>query len=608
MEDYIKEALSLGFIRPSLRGRGSFLSRKKKGICGLNAVMQKDRYPLPLKNSAFERLQKVKIFSKLDLRSAYNLIRIRAGDEWKTAFIMPSGHYEYLLMPFGLMNAPAVFQRFINEVLQETLNHYAFVYLDDILIFSSLLEEHVVHVGRVLQLLLQNHLYVKLEKSQFHVTTISFLGFVVSQGRLSMDPDKVKAVTQWPQPTSVQLVQRFLGFANFFRRFIWDFSTLAAPLSALTKKTQAGFKWTREAQQAFETLKKKLTTAPVLHMPDPEAQFIVEVDASDIGVGAILSQHSGPDQKLHPCAYFSHRLTPSERNFDVGNRELLAVKLALQEWRHWLEGAKHQSLIWTDHKNLAYVQEAKHLNPRQSKWSLFFTRFNFVLSYRPRSKNLKPDALSRQWDIPSQEPSHEPIISPPRIEAPLRWGLEEAIHTAFCQEPDLGGGPPGKLYVPLTIWPQALSWGHTSPFAGHPEPWSFCADASGGPIWKRMSGPMWLPVSSLCGTRSHILAHLVCFIPSPSPLAHGPTFHWTSLQVYQRPRGWQLYWSSWIGSQRPVNSFPCPDSLRPRKTAKLLLQRVVRVHGFPTDLVSDRGPQFTSQFWKAFLPSLGGYR
>ncbi|KAI4889258.1 hypothetical protein NFI96_001048 [Prochilodus magdalenae] len=281
-------------------------------------------------------------------------------------------------MPFGLMNAPAVFQRFINEVLKEALDRYAYVYLDDILIFSRTQEEHMGHV-----------LYVKLEKSEFHVSKVSFLGFIVSKGTLAMDPAKIRAVWDWPRPTSLKAVQRFLGFANFFQRFVRNFSMVAAPLTTLTRKTPGHFHWTNEAQQAFEELTRHLTTVPVLQLPDPRAPFIVEVDASDVGVGAVLSQRSGSPNKLHPCAYYSHRLTPAAWNYDVGDRELLAIKLALEEWRHWLEGAEHPFVVWTDHKNLAYIKQAKRLNQRQACWSLFFGRLDFVLTYRPGSENLK---------------------------------------------------------------------------------------------------------------------------------------------------------------------------------------------------------------------------
>ncbi|KAI4902921.1 hypothetical protein NFI96_007389 [Prochilodus magdalenae] len=196
--------------------------------------------------------------------------------------------------------------RFINEVLREALDRYAYVYLDDILIFSRTREEHVGHVRRILQLLLESRLYVKLEKSEFHVPKVSFLGFIVSKGTLAMDPAKIRAVQDWPPPSSLKEVQRFLGFANFFRRFVRNFSAVAAPLTALTRKTPGRFRWTVEAQQAFEELTRCLTTAPVLQLPDPRAPFIVEVDASDVGVGAVLSQRSGiPNKAPSLCVLFA---------------------------------------------------------------------------------------------------------------------------------------------------------------------------------------------------------------------------------------------------------------------------------------------------------------
>lgn len=278
-------------------------------------------------SSAFEILQGANVFTKLYLRNAYHLVRIREGGEWKTAFNTPTGHYEYLVMPFGLTNAPAVFQAFVNDVLRDMLNHSVFVYLDDILIFSKSMEEHVHHVRAVLQRLLENSLFVKAEKCEFHASSVTFLGYIVAQGSLQMDPDKISAVTAWPAPENRKQLQRFLGFANFYRRFIRGYSTVASPLTALTS-SKIPFSWTPAANRAFETLKARFTTAPILHVPDPERQFVVEVDASDVGVGAVLSQRSALDQKLHPCAFFSHRLSPAEQDYDIGNRELLAVKLS----------------------------------------------------------------------------------------------------------------------------------------------------------------------------------------------------------------------------------------------------------------------------------------
>ncbi|CAK6976493.1 hypothetical protein LDENG_00158670%2C partial, partial [Scomber scombrus] len=226
------------------RGAGFFFVDKKDRSLrpcidyrGLNDITVKNRYPLPLMSSAFELLQGATVFSKLDLRNAYHLVRIREGDEWKTAFNTPTGHYEYLVMPFGLTNAPAVFQTLVNDVLRDMVNKFVFVYLDDILIFSKSLRDHVHHVRLVLQRLLENQLYVKAEKCEFHQRSTSFLGFVVSEGGVGMDSSKIKAVIDWPTPQSRKDLQKFLGFANFYRRFIRNYSSLASPLTALTSSS-----------------------------------------------------------------------------------------------------------------------------------------------------------------------------------------------------------------------------------------------------------------------------------------------------------------------------------------------------------------------------------
>ncbi|CAM4606773.1 unnamed protein product [Leuciscus chuanchicus] len=287
-------------------------------------------------DAAFEILQGAQFFTKLDLRNAYHLLRIKEGDEWKTAFNTPLGHFEYRVLPFGLVNA--VFQALVNDVLRDMLNLFVFVYLDDILIFSPNLQVHVQHVRQVLQRLLENRLFVKAEKCTFHSQSVTFLGSVISTQGISMDPAKVRALTDWPRPESRVALQRFLGFANFYRRFIQNFCPIAAPLTALTS-VKIRFFWTEAAEAAFELLKSRFSSAPILVSPDLEKQFIVEVDASEVGVGAILSQRASADERIHPCAFFSHRLTPTEQNYDAGNRELLAIRLALGEWRHWLEGA-----------------------------------------------------------------------------------------------------------------------------------------------------------------------------------------------------------------------------------------------------------------------------
>ncbi len=262
-----------------------------------------------------------------------------------------------------------------------------------------------------------------------------------------MDPDRVKAVVNWPTPDSRKALLRFQGFANFYRRFIRNFSQLAAPLTALTS-TKTTFRWSNAAEAAFTELRGRFVSAPILRAPDPTRQFVVEVDASRVGVGAVLSQRATSDDKVHPFAFFSHRLSPAERNYDIGNRELLAVKLALEEWRHWLEGSGVPFVVWTDHKNLEYIQSAKRLNSRQARWALFFGRFDFSISYRSGSKHIKPDALSRIFYISDRPVSPECIIPERLLVSAVTWEIESKLHTDLEGVTPPPGCPTGRLFVP----------------------------------------------------------------------------------------------------------------------------------------------------------------
>ncbi|KAL0160319.1 hypothetical protein M9458_044044, partial [Cirrhinus mrigala] len=476
MEEYVAEGLRAGTIRPSRSpaAAGFFFVKKKDGglrpcvdYRGLNQITIKNRHPLPLTNTALDALSGARFFTKLDLRSAYNLVRIRGGDEWKTAFITPTGHYETLVMPFGLCNSPSAFQQLINDVLRDMLGRWCYAYLDDILIYSKTLEEHTQHVRAVLRRLLAHQLYCKLEKCAFHQHSTTFLGFVISSQGVAMDPQKLEAVRSWPLPTSLKQLQRFLGFANFYRRFIQGFSATAAPLTALTKPSHGTFRLTPEAIQAFKTLCHLFTTAPVLTHPNPDKPFVVEVDASDVGVGAVLSQR-GPDGKLHPCSFFSRKFNSTQQRYGVGDRELLAIKWALEEWRHWLQGGGDPFTVWTDHQNLTVIRQTKQLNPRQARWALFFEHFNFQLSYRPGSKNSKADAISRQHQRDSTTSEAAPVLPSHVILAPLRWGLEERVRQSHSQNPPPPDTPTGRLFVPDTLRQEVLQWGHDSTLAGHP--------------------------------------------------------------------------------------------------------------------------------------------
>ncbi|KAI2661165.1 Transposon Tf2-9 polyprotein [Labeo rohita] len=472
MEEYIREALSQEYIRPSTSPAASsffFVSKKDGGL------------------PALEQLRLAVIFTKLDLRSAYNLIKIRKGDEWKTAFVTPTGHYEYQVMPYGLVNAPSVFQNFIHEVLREFLHHFAIVYIDDILIYSNSEAEHPHHVAEVLQRLREHQLYLKAEKCSFHQKSVQFLGYIIDHHRVRMDEGKVEAVVSWTKPNSIKELQRFLGFANFYRRFIKGYSQITNPLTNLLKGHPKTLNWTTEATTSFETLKKAFTQAPLLTHPDPNLPFVVEVDASTTGVGAVLSQHHGNPPRLHPCAYFSRKLSPAERNYDIGNRELLAIKLALEEWRHWLEGANHPFQVIMDHKNLQYLRDAKRLCPRQARWALFFTRFNFSISYRPGSKNVRADALSRLSEGETNTEAPSSIIPNHVIVSPIDWTEPPVVATPEPRVPP--GCPPGRKFIPAAQRVNLIHATHTSLGTGHPGPiiLSRCLPtASGGQTWQGM--------------------------------------------------------------------------------------------------------------------------
>ncbi|KAL0195242.1 hypothetical protein M9458_008814 [Cirrhinus mrigala] len=585
MDTYIQEELAKGFIRPSTSpaSAGFFFVKKKDGglrpcidYRGLNEMTIKYRYPLPLVPSALEQLCTAKIFTKLDLRSAYNLIRIRAGEEWKTAFSTTSGHYEYRVMPFGLANSPSFFQAFINEVFRDMLHRWVIVYIDDILIYSNSYDEHVRHVRAVLQRLIKHQLYAKEEKCESHLDKISFLGYVISSERVAMDEKKVNAVLNWPRPTTLKELQCFLGFSNFYRRFIHQFSSVAAPLTAMVKKGASRLTWTQPALQAFNDLRLRFSTAPILHHPDPDKPFVVEVDASSTGVGAVLSQRQGDPPKLFPCAYFSHKLSSAEKNYDVGNRELLAIKLALEEWRHWLEGVKHPFTVLTDHKNLEYLRTAKLLNHRQARWSLFFTRFNFLVTYRPGSQNTKADALSRIHEPDRPISSAESVLPASMIVAPVTWDIMTEISEAQTQDPTPADCPNNLVYVPLTLRARVLAEVHATPSSGHPG-----IEATLQLLGNRFWWPTQLPQRPW----SHIAVDFITDLP-PS---NGFT---TILSVIDR----------FSKGCRPIPLSKLPTAM---ETAELLCNWVFRIFSLPEDIVSDRGPQFSSRLWSSFFRLLG---
>jgi predicted aspartyl protease len=405
----LTEYLDKGFIRVSNSPAAApvlFVRKPGGGLrfCvdyrGLNKITRKDRYPLPLIYETLQSIGKAKWFTKLDVVAAFHKIRIQEGQEWMTAFRTRYGLYEWLVTPFGLANAPSTFQRYINWALRDYLDDFCSAYVDDILVFTDgSLDQHREHVQKVLLRMREAGLQLDIDKSEFEVKTTRYLGFVITAGKgISMDPTKVDAITNWESPTSATGVRSFLGFANFYRTFIKNYSDLALPLTQLTHKG-AMFLWTDSCEQAFQKLKKMFTEAPILVRFDPDRETIMETDSSGWCVGGTLLQLQ-PSGMFHPCAFFSKKNSPAECNYEIYDKEMLAIIRCLEAWDSDLRSVR-EFQVRTDHKNLEYFMTARKLTERQMRWSLILSRYNFSIMYIPGKENVRADALSRRdQDMP----------------------------------------------------------------------------------------------------------------------------------------------------------------------------------------------------------------
>ena len=654
LKEYIKENLAKGFIRPSESPAGYpvLFQKKKDGslrLCvdykKLNAVTIRNSYPIPLINDIIEKVKGAKYFTKLDLRSAYNLIRIRSGDEYKTAFRTKYGHFEYLVMPFGLRNAPATFQSFINSVLRPYLEKFVILYLDDILIFSKNLEEHHDHVRQVLKKLIENNLYAKLTKCEFDKSEVEFLGYVISGTGVSTDPKKIKSIKEWPVPQCVKDVQRFVGLCNYYRRFVENFADIAKPLHQLTRKN-VQFKWTNECNKSFLELKKRLTTSPVLIHPDPQKQYIVECDASNLAIGAILSQRDD-NNRLHPVAYYSRSLSNAEINYSITDKELLSIKEAFSTWRHLLLGAKHKIKVYTDHRNLLYTLGGKIGNQRQHRWHLFFQEYDFELIYRQGKKNGKPDSLSRRPDYMNKDVTEKPeyILDIKNVkEIPCFMGIAnnlieriieytkddetaKDIHLYF-QPNNANQGyfyrPFRKMkkfriennlilynnliYIPEKLRLEILMKYHEKPSAGHLGIKRTLELITRNFWWPKVHKDVARFVRS-CETcmRNKINRHRKYGLLQP---LETPSRPWDSIEIdflcgLPSSKGYTVIMVVVDRFSKMIHLIPFKQIPDAKQTAEAFMNNIYKLHGLPKDIITDRGSQFTSALWQELMELLG---
>jgi len=357
----------------------------------LNSVTKKDAYPLPRVDSCLDAMSSATLFSTFDLRSSYHQVVVAPQDRDKTAFICPRGMYRYRTMPFGLCNAGATFQRLMDVVMSGLHLDVCLVYLDDIILFSKTVDEHLERLVTVLGRLRSAGLKLKPEKCSLMQRSVSFLGHIVSGEGIATDPEKTKAVAEWPEPTSVKEVRSFLGLAGYYRRFVKNFAKIAAPLHALTKKNQS-FVWTEETQTAFETLRNALTSSPILAMPNDSDMFILDSDACDHTIGAVLSQVQNGVERV--IAYVSRTLDKREINYCITRKELLAIVYSLKYFKQYLMGRHFK--IRTDHAPLTWLRHTPDPVGQQARWLEIMEEYSFEVEHRPGSKHGNADGLSRR--------------------------------------------------------------------------------------------------------------------------------------------------------------------------------------------------------------------
>lgn len=653
LSKYLKDNLNIGHIRISKSPFGApiLFVKKKDGtlrLCvdyrGLNNITIKNKYALPLIPEALDRLKTASVFTKFDIRVGYANIHMKEGDEYKTAFKTRYGLYEYCVMPFGLTNAPAAFQALMNEIFSEYLDLFVIIYLDDILIFSETPEEHETHVRLVLDKLRENDLPVKAEKCSFDATEVEYLGFIVGIDGVRMDESKVSSIQDWPEPRSLRDVQVFLGFANFYRRFIRNFSKLTSPLSNLIKKDTI-WNFDTNAKEAFLSLKSAFTTAPIMAHFQPGVECRLETDASDFALAAVISQKDS-EGKLHPLAFHSRKFSPAELNYDIHDKELLAVVEAFKRWRQYLEGDT-VTLVYSDHKNLEYFTSAKILTRRQARWSEILAQYKFSIVHRPGAQQGKTDALSRRSDYQiSSKASDAPpqILLPlarlapihvnsmtneafptltasilntahedPRIQQILQdFNLEENLEKYDPDEWSLNDDGlllwKSLIYVPNdnTIKLRILDECHDDGPSGH-----LGHEKTTAKVKRRFHFPgmnayiqNYVNTCDICHRAKSLRAKQHGFL-LPLPVAERP---WSSISmdfIVKLPESAQGNDSIFVVVDRFSKlAYFVPfreEGGDATKIAELFLRYVFANHGLPKSIVSDRGSVFTSNFWQALM-------
>ncbi|PRQ41877.1 putative nucleotidyltransferase, Ribonuclease H [Rosa chinensis] len=620
VEKICTELLAGRQIQPSTSPFSSpvILVKKKDGskrMCvdyrSLNAVTVKDKFPIPIVDELLDELHGSVYFTKLDLRSGYHQIRMHEADVHKTAFRTHQGHYEFLVMPFGLTNAPSTFQSLMNDIFKDHLRKFVLVFFDDILIYSKSLEEHLQHLAVVFSKLEEHQLKVKMSKCTFGAKSVEYLGHVISEKGVAVDPEKIEAIKNWKKPMSLKGLRGFLGMAGYYRKYVKNFGIIAKALTNMLKKDN--FVWTLEAETAFEELKAALCSTPVLALPDFTKKFDVECDASGLGIGAVLSQEG------HPIAYLSKALAPKHLALSVYDKEMLAVVFAVEHWRPYLLG--HPFRIITDHRTIQYFLNQRITTPAQQKWLLKLLGYDYTIVYKSGNTNIVPDALSRQGELNSLMGVSSPvfefindisILCHTHVETQrLMEGIEQGTITSKNFTSSNGQ----LLYKKRIFVPDADDWRLKIIKELH------CGKGGGHSGWlrtyKRISRSfLWPGIKKQ--VKTFVSECLICQqvhyetisppgLLQPNPI---PAGLWTDISMdfidgLPQSAGKTSIlvvvdrltkYAHFIALKHPYTA---------RSVAELFVQEIFRLHGMPESIISDRDPIFLSAFWKNFFELQG---
>jgi len=684
LKEYLDKMIKEGKIRPSSSPIGSpilFVAKPNgKGLrlCvdyrHLNSNKIKDKTLLPIMQELQDRLRGADFITKVDLKAGFHLIRMMLGHEKFTAFRTKFGLFEYMVMPFGLTNAPATFQREINRILRPVLeielvnNHtihtdkdegmVVVAYINNIIIATKgSREKHRRQVGKVFDVLLENQMCVELDKCVFEQTEASFLGFIVSGKTIQMDPAKAQDIVDWPRPKNQKEVQQVLGLWNLYGRFIPNYAQIVAPITDLLRGNSKEFNFGEAQEASFLKIVVLFTSGmtPILRHFDQERPALIETDALDFAIGAVLSPMF-EDGKIHPCAYLSRKLSPGEFNYNVFDKEMLAIVYTFQKWRHYVLGTEHKTTIFTDHQNLENFSKKVKLNRRQARWAEILMEFDFVIVYLKGSLNQKADILSWCPAYTFREGGTTAIMEKPML-GPDQWleigameiydetlesidigALEVALlssdqkeaiiqdaklddeYMRICKAVSKGEKVDdhysiqedllawkGRIYVPKAMRKKVMKSEHDLKIAGHFRRGRTMELISRNFFWPKMEDDVQQHCNE-CDNCQQTKSprHAKHGLLHPLGLPSKPWRHISTDFITNLPES-----SGYTKILVVVDRFTkmahfIPLSKKDSPTvAKAYLENVWKYHGFPEDVVSDRDGTFTGQYFTDLYNYLG---